>query len=230
LRFHYRKLGLVCCLIIACGIVTSGCFVGDILSDMMRTPSVAGDWYNKETKTYISLKDDGKFTMGYGKGNANTGGTYTTDKKEITLHLEYTITADGNKEDWDKNSNLGKGGKIVMPYEFKSANQMLIKSEGGNILYDKIGGESVEVTNANLIGTWDYEKGGLTLVFKEDNQYSIIENTEGSEDAIGNYVLENSQLTLKGTGEDKVFTCEFATKDRLLLTNDAGQFYYERNK
>jgi len=230
LKSQHKKLGLVCCLVILCGMFTSGCFVSDIFKDMIRTPSIKGDWYNKETKTYFSLKDDGKFTMGYGKGTANTGGTYTTDKKEITLHLEYTITADGGKEEWDAGSKLGEKGKIVLPYAFKSDGRMLVKSEGGNLYFDKIGGETVEVTNENLMGDWDYEEGGLTLAFKQDNHYSIIEDTENSKEAIGTYVLENTQLTLKGTGADRVFTCEFVTQDRLLLTSDTGQFYYERAK
>lgn len=230
MKLHYRKLGLVCCFIIVCGIMTSGCFVSDIFADMMRTPSVTGDWYNKETKTYISLNDEGIFTMGYGKGNANTGGTYTIDKKEITLHLKYTITSDGKKEEWDANSNLGKGGKIVLPYEFNRDGRMLIKSEGGNLFYNKMGGEDVDATNENLMGAWNYEKGGLTLTFKDDNQYSIIENGEGATEVIGTYTLENGQLTLKGVSADRVFNCVFATRDRLLLTNDAGEFYYERTK
>ncbi|MDO9492011.1 hypothetical protein [Acetobacterium sp.] len=34
------------------------------------------------------------------KDSTNTGGTYENDKREIVLHLDYTIKANETKEDW----------------------------------------------------------------------------------------------------------------------------------
>ncbi len=81
-------------------VLTSGCFITDVVKDIFKKPVVAGKWYSKESDTYIALNDIGNFTMSYGKGNVNTGGTYENDKREIVLYLDYTIKANETKNDW----------------------------------------------------------------------------------------------------------------------------------
>ncbi|KNZ42404.1 hypothetical protein [Acetobacterium bakii] len=210
-------------------VITSGCFA----TDLFKTPAVSGDWYHKDSNTYIALSDDGTFTMGYGKGNANTGGTYDYDKKEITLHLEYTVSAEGKKEDWDTNSTIGSGGKIVMPYELRNDETMKIKSEGGNLTYTKIGGEPIETTTENLIGSWKYEKGGLQLALSQDGTYRITED-HGSQDQTasaedqGTYTFENGVLTLNNGSNIRLFKTELVMADRLCMENETGTFFYTR--
>lgn len=216
-------------------VVTSGCFITDLVTDIFKKPVLAGEWYNKDSNTYIALKDDGNFTMGYGKGNANTGGTYDYDKKEITLHLDYTIKADGTKEDWNQSSLTGGAGKIVMPYELQGDGTLKIKSEGGNLSYEKIGGEPVSINLKSLTGTWDYEKGGLQLILTEDGHYTLIdghglsadENGQEEHDQ-GDYTFIDGTLSLSLNGTTRDFQAELVMKDRLRLENETGTFYYVR--
>ncbi|OFV71514.1 hypothetical protein ACWI_10140 [Acetobacterium wieringae] len=218
-------------------VVTSGCFITDLVTDIFKKPVLAGEWYNKDSNTYIALNDDGNFTMGYGKGNANTGGTYDYDKKEITLHLDYTIKADGTKEDWDQSSLTGGAGKIVMPYELQSNGSLKIKSEGGNLIYEKIGGESIETNLKNLVGTWDYEKGGLQLILTDDGSYTVCDDyaisdndTKKDNPDQGSYTFSDGVLTLTINGSSHDFQAELVMKDRLRLENETGTFYYVRVK
>lgn len=218
-------------------VVTSGCFITDLATDILKKPVLAGEWYNKDSNTYIALKDDRNFTMGYGKGNANTGGTYDYDKKEITLHLDYTIKIDGIKEDWDQSSLTGGVGKIVMPYELQSNGSLKIKSEGGNLIYEKIGGESIETNLKSLVGTWDYEKGGLQLILTDDGSYTICDDyaisdndTKKDNPDQGRYTFSDGVLTLTINGSSHDFQAELVMKDRLRLENETGTFYYVRVK
>ena len=216
-------------------VITSGCFITDLVTDIFKKPVLAGEWYNKDSNTYIALNDDGNFTMGYGKGNANTGGTYDYDKQEITLHLDYSIKADGTKEDWNQSSLTGGAGKIVMPYELQGDGTLKIKSEGGNLSYEKIGGEPVSTNLKSLAGTWDYEKGGLQLILTEDGHYTMIdghglsadENGQEGHDQ-GEYTFIDGTLSLSLNGTSRDFQAELVMKDRLRLENETGTFYYVR--
>lgn len=81
-------------------VLTSGCFITDVVKDIFKKPVVAGKWYNKECDTYIALKDNGNINMEDGKGNVNTGETYENAKREIVFHLDNTIKANETKNDW----------------------------------------------------------------------------------------------------------------------------------
>jgi len=216
-------------------VVTCGCDIADLVTDIFKKPVVTGEWYNKDSNTYIALNDDGNFTMGYGKGNANTGGTYDYDKKEIILHLDYTIKADGTKEDWDQSSLTGGAGKIIMPYEWQGDGTLKIKSEGGNLTYEKIGGEPVTTNQKSLAGTWNYEKGGLQLILTEDGHYTMTDGHALSEDEAGHeghdqgdYTFTDGTLSLSLNGTSRDFQAELVMKDRLKLENESGTFYYVR--
>lgn len=228
-----KKLVLVL-LFVLIAILTSGCFLIDMATDFLKKPVVTGEWYNKESNTYIALKDDGTFTMGYGKGTANTGGTYEYDKNEITLHLDYTVKADGTKEDWNQSSLTGGAGKIVMPYKLQSNGTLKIKSEGGNLNYVKIGGEPIDTSLKNIIGTWDYEKGGLQLTLSDNGSYKMRDDYVISDDEKkdipdqGSYTFSDGVLTLTMNGTSHVFQAQLVMKDRLKLENDSGTFYYVR--
>lgn len=94
-----KKIVLIL-LISLVAVLTSGCFITDVVTDIFKKPVVAGKWYNKESDTYIALNDNEIFTVEDGKGNVNTGGTYENDKREIVLHLDNTIKANETKEAW----------------------------------------------------------------------------------------------------------------------------------
>lgn len=230
-----KKIILLVLVVGMVAVVTSGCYITDLVTDVFKKPAVTGEWYNKDSNTYIALKDDGNFTMGYGKGNANTGGTYDYDKKEITLHLDYTIKADGTKQDWDQNSLTGGSGKIVMPYELQSNSTLKIKSEGGNLTYEKIGGEPIETNSKNLVGTWNFEKGGLQLTLMEDGKYMITDGFAKAENEAnqniqdqGSYTFVDGTLTLSMNETSRSFKAQLVMKDRLMLENETGTYYYVR--
>ncbi len=182
---------------------------------------IYGDWYDNESKTYLSIAHDNTYIMGYGLNVENTGGTCTIDDQQIILHINYTLV-DGKKEDIPNENKED----IVLLYSFSNDNRLIIETNNGKIYFEKINNNENQTLSAfNLKGLWKNLDWNESIRFDENGDYTKI--SSGGEEH-GQYTLKDETLILQSKDKDITYDFSFVTDNRIELKVDNKSIFYEK--